>query len=189
MSTSFGTGPTRDVQAGDTPDLNDGLLSRAQAAQNIQRGMACFLQNGNITIATVANADIGHSAFVPIETVDNSSGVPGDTEMSGVTASQRVALAVITTNILHPGDHVKISDTAVDGFTGLVTKWLNADADNLKYARYLGKEAALLDVNTATPFDETLTVGIVPDQDIETSEPDGTVGWFQLMEAQGGAIT
>ena len=47
MSTQFSVGPTRDVQPGDTPDLNDSLLSRAQAAENIARGLACFIAHGD----------------------------------------------------------------------------------------------------------------------------------------------
>ena len=34
MSTQFSTGPTRNVQAGDTPDLNDGQLSRGSRSSN-----------------------------------------------------------------------------------------------------------------------------------------------------------
>ena len=52
MSTQFPTGPTRDIQPGGTPDLNDGQLSIQMAAQNNPRGTACFVQNsGNVTIA------------------------------------------------------------------------------------------------------------------------------------------
>ena len=83
MSTQFSTGPTREIQAGDTPDLNDGLLSRSQSATNIARGVCCYLVSGNVTIATQALSLVGHSPFVPIESVDNSGGSAGDTEMSG----------------------------------------------------------------------------------------------------------
>lgn len=189
MSDQFSTGPTRQIQPGDTPDLNDGLLSRAQAAQNIARGTACFLIDGNVTIALAAAAAAGHAPFVPIESVDNSGGSAGDTEMSGVVAPQRVALRVEASSAaLDPGEYVKISATG-----GQVEKWVpTTDADNLKYARYLGREAALLDRAVLTPFDETLTAGIVPDQTLTPTAgatDDENVGWFQLIESQGGAVT
>ncbi len=185
MSTQFTEGPTRDVQPGDTPDLNDGLLSRAQAAENIARGIASYMVNGFVTIGTTALADAGHSPFVPIESVDNSGGALGDTEMSGVVAPQRIALTLETITAaltLFPGDYVKISTTT----PGIVNKWLNGtDAAGLKYARFLGIEAALLDRDLNTPFDETLTPGIVPDQSVTGANLQQFVGWFQLMENPG----
>lgn len=185
MSTQFTAGPTRDVQPGDTPDLNDGLLSRAQSVANIARGIACYMVDGFVTIGTTALAATGVSPFVPIESVDNSGGVAGDTEMSGVTAPQRVALTFETITAaltLFPGDYVKISTTT----PGIVNKWLDTvDAAGLKYARFLGIEAALLDRDAATPFDETLTPGIVPDQSVTGADLAQFVGWFQLVENPG----
>jgi hypothetical protein len=183
MSTQFSSGPTRNVQPGDTPDLNDGLLSRSIDAANIQRGVACFIKAGIVTIAAVADALAGYTAFVPIESVDNSGGAPGDLEASGVTANQRVALEVLAGSAtLNPGDYVKISATP-----GLIELFVvTTDVLGLKYARYLGKEAALLDRNTASPYDETLTPGVVPDQALAPVTGDN-VGWFQLVESQGGA--
>ena len=185
MSTQFPVGPTRAVQPGDTPDLNDGLLSRAQAAQNIARGVACYMVNGFITIGTTALAATGVSPFVPVESVDNSGGSAGDTEMSGVVAPQRVALTFETITAaltLFPGDYVKISTTV----PGIVNKWLDGtDANGLKYARFLGIEAALLDRDASTPFDETLTPGIVPDQSVTGTDAQQFVGWFQLVENPG----
>lgn len=181
--TQFSVGPTRDVQPGDTPDLNDSLLSRKVAAQNIARGQACFIKDGIVTIAAVADAIAGYAAFVPVESVDNSGGAPGDLEASGVTPPQRVALAAEADSaVLQPGDYVKIAAT-----DGEVEKWVaTTDDQRLKYARYLGKEAALLDRNTASPYDETLTPGIVPDEAL-TPVSGANVGWFQLIESQGGA--
>ena len=43
----------------------------------------------------MADALAGYTAFVPVESVDNSGGAPGDLEASGVTANQRVALAAL----------------------------------------------------------------------------------------------
>ena len=185
MSTQFPVGPTRDVQPGDTPDLNDGQLSRSQAAENISRGVACYLVAGNITIGTTVLAATGVSPFVPIESVDNSGGVAGDTEMSGVVAPQRVALTFETITAaltLNPGEYVKISLTT----PGIVNRWLDGtDANGLKYARFLGIEAALLDRKLTTDFDETLTVGIVPDQSVTGTNLQQFTGWFQLVENPG----
>lgn len=183
MSTQFSGGPTRNVQAGDTPDLNDGLLSRSQAAQNIARGQACYLVAGNVTLATAALSNDGRAPFVPIESIDNSTGAPGDTEMSGVASPQRVALTIGDSSVistLNPGDYAKISNV-----TGQVTNMLNGNAAGFRYARFLGTEAALLDRNTLTPFDETLTPGIVPDQTVVVAAGETAVAWFQLVEAQG----
>ena len=41
MSTQFPTGPTRAIQPGDNPDLNDGQLSIKMATLNITRGTSC----------------------------------------------------------------------------------------------------------------------------------------------------
>ncbi len=187
MSTQFPLGPTRDIQPGDTPDLNDSLLSRIQAVQNIARGTACYIDaastpSGAVTIATQALSLIGHSPFVPIESVDNSGGAIGDTEMSGVTAPQRVAVTIRldTTDglTIAPGDYLKISDVT----PGQLHRWNNGDVDASKYARFLGIEAALLDRAIATPFDETLTPGIVPDESVTGLSGDTFVGWIQLKE-------
>lgn len=181
-STQFSTGPTRNIQPGDTPDLNDGQLSRKADAANIARGVACFVKAGIVTIAAVADAIAGYAAFVPIQSVDNSAGSPGDLPINGVSAPQRVALEVLAASTaLNPDDYVKISTTP-----GQVQKWVEAvDDQRLKFARYLGKEAALLNRNAATPFDETLTEGIVPDQTLTPVTGDN-VAWFQLLESQGG---
>lgn len=191
MSTvGFGEGATRQIQPGDTPDLNDGLLSRTiPTANSIDRGDACFLVDGDITLATQALAEDGYGPFVPIESVNNTSGA--DLPMSGVTAPQRIALRVlISTTPLNPGDYVKPSSTA-----GLVEKFDTGAAGEdefwLKYARYLGKEAALLDKDSNSPFGESLSLGIVPDQTLtptSTQEDDGNVGWFQLIESQAGNV-
>jgi hypothetical protein len=182
MSTQFSTGPTRNVQAGDTPDLNDGMLSRGVAAESITRGIASFVKAGFVTIAAVADAIAGYAPFVPTASVDNSGGAAGDEVVSGVSADQRVALDILIGSAdLNPDDFVKISATP-----GLVERWVPAvDDQRAKYARYLGIEAALLDRNTATPFDETLTPGIIPDQSLVPVSGDNTA-WFQLLESQGG---
>ena len=75
MSTKFPTGPPRDIQPGDTPDLNDGQLSIKMAEQHMPRGTACFVQNSaNVTIAVSTAAGTSYSPFVPVETIEISSG-------------------------------------------------------------------------------------------------------------------
>lgn len=186
MSTQFPTGPTRDIQPGDTPDLNDGQLSIKMAAQNIPRGTACFVQNsGNVTIATSTAAPTGYSAFVPVESVDNSSGTAGGTAISGVIEPQRIAVTYESTGTetLNPGDYLKISATTA----GRVTEWLTTDSAELKYARFLGIEAALFERNSGTPFGESLTPGIIPDQSVTfTAAGQTKVIWVQLVESLGG---
>lgn len=192
--TTFEPGPTRDVQPGDTPDLNDGLLSRnANTNVKINRGDACWIRSGTVTVAdafTGTDELAGFTPCVPVESVDNTGGSIGDLQINVVTAPQRVAMTFKSLSgglVLNPGDYVKINDaSAADG--AFVARWIPATDDSrLKFARYLGKEAALLDKADSNPFDETLSVGIVPDQTIETQNPGETgVGWFQLLESQGG---
>jgi hypothetical protein len=184
MSTQFSTGPTRQIQPGDTPDLNDGLLSREAAVDNIARGEACFVIGGLVTVATQSLDDAGHSPFVPVESVDNSGNA--NLPISGVSNPQRVAMRVEASSAaIDPGEYVKISAT-----DGQVEKWdITTDAGELKYAKYLGKEATLLNRAAASPFGETLTAGIVPDQTLTPSAgttDDNNVGWFQLEEGLGG---
>jgi len=189
MSVGFGEDATRQVQKGDTPDLNDGLLSRVvPTSENINRGQACVIIAGDVTVATAALVLDGYTPFVPIETVDNTT--TGDLPISGVGPTQRVALGVITTSTINPGDIVKVSDTQIVSEGGFVELWsagdTGADDNRAKYARYLGREAALLVKSGPSDFIETLSPGIVPDQPILGSEPNGTVGWFQLLDTQGG---
>ena len=67
MSTQFPTGTTKDIQPGDTPDLNDGQLFIKMAAPNIPGGTACFVPySGNVTIAVSTAAGTGYSPFVPV---------------------------------------------------------------------------------------------------------------------------
>ncbi len=52
---SFSTSSTRQLTAGDTPDLNDGVLSRLIVdALNLTRGQACYIVDGEITPAEQA---------------------------------------------------------------------------------------------------------------------------------------
>ena len=81
---------------------------------------------------------------------------------------------------LFPGDYVMVDDTLTAGRVG---KWsAGAASNNPKYARFLGIEAALLDRATASPFGETLTPGIVPDQSVTLADGETQVIWVQLVE-------
>jgi len=162
----FSTSPTRGIRQGDTPDLNDGQQSIKMAAQNIPRGTMCALVSGFVTIGTIGNS-VDNSRFVPVENKDNSAGAPGDLEIKGVTAPQRVALS--TLDQIEVGGFAELS--ATDG-------QVQAATTGAKVARYIGKEAGLLDTNTLTPFEQTLTVGVVPDEPLLAGE----TGWFQLVE-------
>ena len=163
---SFSVNPTRNIQKGDTPDLNDGQQSIRMAAENIPRGTMCAVVAGIVTIGTIANS-VENSRFVPIENKDNSAGVSGDLEIKGVTATQKVALE--TLDQIEVGGFAELS--ATDGV-------VQAATTGAKVARYLGKEAALLDTNAGTPFEQTLTQGVVPDEPLLAGE----TGWFQLVE-------
>lgn len=179
---SFTPGPTRQVQPGDTPDLNDGLLSR-QIADGLvlERGAACLLKAGKITLATITDVVNGYAPFVPIESVDNTG---NGLEASGVGAPQRVALrAKISSLTLNPGDYVKPSSVA-----GEVEAWVPVTGETGEiYARYLGKEAGLFQRESGTPWKETLSNGIKPDQAlVPGTDPENNIGWFQLTESQGG---
>ena len=177
---SFSTSSTRQLTAGDTPDLNDGVLSRLIVnALNLARGQACYLVAGEITLATEALSLLGHSPFVPVESVDNTA---DGLEAAGVTAPQRVAVTIRgdTTDGLtfNPGDYLKISDAT----SGVLAKWNNGDVDASKYCRYLGIEAALFDRASGTPFAETLSAGVVPDQSKTVTDGTTFVAWVQLKE-------
>lgn len=170
----FSTSPTRQIEAGDTPGFDDDQKSRNMAAQNILKGTACVQILGVVTIATSANA-AQNSPFVPVETKDNSAGSPGDLEIKGVVADQPVALTAATdVTEIFPGDLVQISDTDA----GQVEEWDKATND-LRYARYWGKEAGVFSRNSSTPFEELLSTGVIPDESLLAGE----VGWFKLVEA------
>ncbi len=163
---SFSVNPTRNIKKGDTPDLGDGQQSIRMAAQNIPRGTMCAVVAGFVTIATIANS-IDNSRFVPIQDKDNSTGSPGDLETRGVSAPQLVALE--TLDQIEVGGFVEVS--ATDGI-------VQAATTGAKVARYLGKEAALLLTNGSTPFEQSLSAGVVPDDPLLVGE----TGWFRLIE-------
>lgn len=170
---SFSVSPTRNIQAGDTPNLNDGLLSRPMVTSNITRGLACVITNsGLVAIATDSNT-ANKTPFVPIESKNNSGGEAEDLEMEGVGPGQIIALKVTSaSSIIRIGNIVQISSV-----NGEVIIW-NKTNNSLRYAVYIGKDAAVLNKNDSTPFEESLSSGVVPDTSINASE----IGWFRLLE-------
>lgn len=184
MSVQFPSGPTRNVQAGDTPDLNDGLLSRPSSIAII-RGGAYVIDPSDGLIKVPTDTLVGTNGaapFVPIEALSAVANQP----VSGVGAPQRVALTFEANTTLglnlYPGDYVMV-DASLDTDTN-VGRWTpGALSGNPKYARFLGIEAALLETDDATPYGESLTEGVVPDQAITgLADGDTKVGWFQLLE-------
>jgi len=157
---SFSTSSTRQLTAGDTPDLNDGVLSRLIVASlNLARGQACYLVAGEITLGTEALSLTGAAPFVPVESVDNTA---DGLEAAGVTAPQRVAVTIRgdTTDgtVFNPGDYLKISDAT----SGVLAKWNNGDVDASKYARYLGIEAALFEATINRDKTPSFRSGVSP---------------------------
>jgi len=168
---SFSASATRQLTAGDTPDLNDGVKSYPMGVFNIARGNPCYIDSADGFVKQSATfSDYKNQArFVPVESKDNSGGSGGDLEIKGVLAPQLIALKV-TTALVFPGEFVR------PAAIGSVEK---ADAANdVIYARAIGSEGALFDRDGSTPFGETLTPGVVPEQSIAING----IGWFQLVE-------
>lgn len=172
-SNQFGTSPTRQIEAGDTPGFNDDQISRLQSGQNIPKGTPSVQIAGVVTIANVTNtvAGIPVAPFVPVESKDNSTPVTG-AEIRGVGPNQMVAIT-LKTGPVEPGEYVQIVGTA-----GEIIAW-TAASNQTKYARYFGKEAGVFSRDSLTPFTENLSTGVIPDQTLATGE----IGWFTLMEA------
>lgn len=173
---SFSVASTRKLQAGDTPGFNDEQVSRKMAAQNIEKGKACVIIAGAVTLATAAN-HLSQTPFVPTESTDNSTGAIGDLQIQGVGPTKEVALKLVTgATTINPDDLVQISAT-----TGEVEAWDKAD-NNARYARYIGIAAGVYAKGSASPFDESLSVGRKPDEPLTA----GNAGWFMLLEASAG---
>ena len=70
-------GATRAIAPGDTPDLNDGLLSRpVNTTTDISKGQACYIDasDGFVKVATTALEGAGSVPFVPVEDAKNNGG-------------------------------------------------------------------------------------------------------------------
>ena len=170
---SSGNDGTRPIQQGDTPDIqNDFAVSVAMGAENITKGTKCFIVGGFVVTTVAANNTFPVTPCVPTESKDNSTGAPGDLELRVMLPGQMVAL--LGSGIFTVGQYGTITGT--DVITALSETAINTTR---KYSRYMGKEGAIFARDGTTPYTETLSVGIVPDQNLADAE----VGWFKLVES------
>ena len=168
-----GNNGTRPIEQGDTPDIQDDYaVSVAMGAENILKGTKCFIVGGFVVTTISANNTFPVTPCVPTESKDNSTGAPGDLELRVILPGQIIALT--GSGVFTVGQYGSI--TGSDVITALDEGSINTIR---KYARYLGKEAALFERDGSIPFGETLSTGIVPDQNLADAE----VGWFQLVES------
>jgi len=173
MSTEFASsGGTRNIEAGDTPGLDYLGVSVAMADENISKGTKCWIINGLVTTTLVAGSEntFPLTPCVPTESIDNSGG--DDLEIRVILPNQTIALTAASDFTV--GQYGEI--TGIDTITQMSQTAVNTLR---KYARYIGKEAAIFSIDGTTPFDQTLSTGIVPDQSLASGE----VGWFMLVES------
>jgi hypothetical protein len=173
-----GSHGARTIQPGDTPTLDDLGVSVAMAQQNINKGDPCYIIDGNVTLAksTAAPQDTYPlTPCVPTESKDNSGGPAGSKQIRVVLPGQVVALQ--GDNAFTVGQYGTIATvSSTVGFYPLAQTGVNTTR---KFARYLGKEAAIFHIGTNSPYNQTLTGGITPDHSLTSGE----VGWFQLVES------
>lgn len=165
------SGGTRVIQAGDTPDLDDLGTSVKMADQNILKGDVCYIIGGLVTKALAAVVLNPNVAVIPTESKDNSGG--DDLEIRVIKPGQVVAIKGDSAFTVGQYGAVSVDDELIA---------ISDSAPNTtlrKYARYLGKEAAIFSIGGTTPFDQALSTGIVPDENLADEE----VGWFQLVES------
>lgn len=169
-----GNDGTRPIEAGDTPDIQDDFgVSVPMAAQNRTKGDVCQMQNGFLQQALVADILLPLSPVVPTESKDNSGGSAGDLEMRVIGAGQIIAL--LGSGVFFVGQYAEITGNGV--ITALNDMLSNTT--HRKYCRYIGKEGAVFARKATTAFDETLSTGIVPDENLADAE----IGWFELVES------
>jgi len=169
---SFTDSVTRPIAQGDTPSIiNQKTRTLPMTNENIPKGTPCVVVAGFVTIATLANTINLNSGVVPVESIDNSAGSAGDLNIKVVDAGPETGpyVALTSSVALTIDQYISIDATPV----------IIAFADTLvKYARYIGKEAGVFSRDGSTPFDQTLSVGQVPQQDLLADE----VGWFKIVE-------
>lgn len=160
------------LQLGETARPHPKVEYLPMAAENIARGTVCVVDDGNVTIATTAltAAAVANRTCVAIESVDNSGGSAGDLNIGVVFAPEIVA--VQTKTALNPGDFLKVVTA------GTVSELVDTDDLDIKVGAYVGKEAAVFSRASTTPFQETLSAGIVPDQDAAIDD----IVWIQLID-------
>jgi len=167
-----GNDGTRPIEAGDTPDIQDDFgVSVAMAVQNRAKGDICQMQGGLLQLAETADKTFPLSPVVPTESKDNSG--DDDLEMRVIGAGQIIAL--LGSGVFFVGQYGSIES---DGIITALSETA-ANTASRKYARYIGKEGAIFERKATADFDETLSVGIVPDQDLADAE----IGWFELVES------
>jgi len=168
---SFSTSATRQLTAGDTMDLDDELKSYPMFNQNIGRGDPTYIDaaDGFVKLATTPANVKNNARFVPVESKDNSGGSAGDLEIKGVLAPQIIALK--TNNAMKAGAFAQAH--TVKG------EVINATGSTIGlFARLIGGEGALFNRAGTSPFAETLSAGVVPEQNLAA----GGIGFFQLIE-------
>lgn len=176
---SSGNDGTRPIQAGDTPDIQDdyAVSIGIEAGLNVVKGTPYVAVDGLVTAPTTSSPVRAVAPVVPTESKDNSSGGDNDLEVRCITAGQMIALLNNTTDTLDLQRYVGLSVSTAGNLHRILQTADNTA--NRKYARYVGKEGAIFERKATTAYDETLSVGIVPDQSLE----DGDIGWFQLVES------
>lgn len=167
---SFSSSQTRPIAQGDTPSIvNQKTRTIQMAAQNILKGSPCVVVAGIVTLATNANV-AGNSKVVPVESIDNSAGSPGDFNIKIVDAGPETGpfVALTSTEALDVDEFVEIN----------ASNEVIAFSAGTRFARYLGKEAGVFAIDGVTPFDQSLSPGQVPVQPLLVDE----VGWFKILE-------
>lgn len=173
MSTEFtSSGGTRNIEAGDTPGLDYLGVSVAMAAADIAKGDVCYIIGGLVTPALIADVLNPVTAVIPTESIDNSD----DEGLEIRVVLPNHPVAILAHDVFTVGQYGAVSDT--DGEL-LPIPQTAANTTVRKFARYMGKEAAIFSIDSTTPFDQTLSSGIVPDQSLAADE----VGWFMLVES------
>ena len=142
------------------------------AADTSTQGTPCYIVGGFVVTATTAENNAPTVPVVPTESKDNSAGSPGDLEIRVILPNQPVALT--GSGAFTVGQYATILSS------GVITALANSATNTTrKFARYMGKEAAIFSIGGTTPFDQSLSSGIVPDQSLADTE----VGWFTLVES------
>jgi len=170
-----GNDGTRPIEAGDTPDIQDDYaVSVPMNNENIAKGDITQMKAGFLQEALAADTAFPLSPAVATESKDNSAGAPGDLQIRVITAGQMIAL-------LASSDPFTVGQYAIIGADGIIENLVETipNTTQRKYARYVGKEGAIFVRDGNPPFTETLSVGIVPDQNLAIGE----VGWFELVES------
>lgn len=168
------SGGTRAIQAGDTPTLDDlGVSVPMGATQNLAKGDVCYISGGVVIAALATDVLDPLVSCIPTESKDNSTGGAGDLEIRVILPNQVVAIK--GDSIFTVGQYGGIS---VDNELIAISQAAQNTTIN-KFARYLGKEAAIFAIDGTTPFDQSLSTGIVPDQNLADTE----IGWFVLTES------